>query len=76
MEQPKEEVSVDPARDERWRLANLLFRAIPHLAADYKNLIKYTGGLLTPSMTYAYTRGLHDALKLIQKGEEKNEKSV
>lgn len=69
VELPKEEKPVDPVEAERVRIASSLFNAMPKLSADYKNLIKHTGGLLTQSMTYAYTRALQDALKLILKGE-------
>lgn len=57
---------------ERVRLSEKLYKRVPFLSNDYKNLIKHTGGLLTSSMTYAYTKGLQDAVTFILK-ENNNE---
>lgn len=62
---------LDPAKEEQRRLAQELFKAIPSMAADYKTLVKHTGGLLSASMAVAYSKGLNDALKLILKEKKK-----
>lgn len=54
----------------------LLLKNRDSMTADYRNTIKHTGGLLTSSMAYAYSKGINDAMKLIQKEIIKNEKSV
>ncbi len=71
---PKPE--TDPIETERVRLAQLLFDAAPFLAAEYKSLIKHTGGLLTNSMVYAYSKGLQDAIKTILKENNKETNNV
>ncbi len=57
----------NPAKEEQMRLTQELFKAIPSMAADYKILVRHTGGLLSASMAVAYSKGLNDALKLILK---------
>lgn len=62
-ELPKE--TKDAATVEKERLLVLLLSNSARMAAEYRNLIKSTGGLLTSSMVYAYSKGLNDALKLL-----------
>ena len=62
---------IMPEQEEGERLAQTLFKAIPSMAADYKILIKHTGGMLSSSMAFAYSKGLNDALKLIMKEKKK-----
>jgi hypothetical protein len=57
----------DIASKEQERLILKLVSNQAKMAADYKNTIKRTGGLLTTSMTFAYAKGLQDALKLLTK---------
>ncbi len=72
-----EEDVAKATRNEAARLMTVLLSKRAQMAADYKNTIKHTGGLLTNSMVYAYARGLDDAFKLLNtKKEENNEESV
>lgn len=71
----KPEVVTDPIQIERTRLAELLFNKAPFMTAEYKILINHTGSLLSASMTYAYSKGLQDALKLILKENNTNVKT-
>jgi len=64
-EQPK--TYEDGVKAEKNRLTTLLLKERNSQVSDYKNTIKHTGGLLTQSMTYAYSKGLNDALKLLTK---------
>lgn len=74
-EDPKPDTDLAAAvKAEKLRLVNLLFSKSQIMTADYKNTIKHTGGLLTSSMTYAYSRALADAVKLLTK--DNNEKPV
>lgn len=74
--EPKPEVKEHTdAEKEKQRLLILLHKEAPAMVADYKSMIRHTGGLLTTSMTYAYSKGLNDALKLLTK-DTTNEKSV
>lgn len=54
-------------KEERMRLWTLLAEKSKFKTEDYKSSIKHTGGLLTHSMSYAYSRGFSDAMKLILK---------
>ena len=56
---------------ERTRLAALLFEKSVEMTNDYKTLIKHTGGLLSASMTFAYSKAWNDAIKLILKENSK-----
>lgn len=58
---------ADAVSAERERLILKLVSNSASMASDYRNTIKKTGGLLTQSMTYAYSKGLNDALKLLTK---------
>ena len=60
-------VKADINQSEALRLATLLHKATPDLIAEYRVLIRHTGGFLSSSMSYAYAKGLSDALKLITK---------
>lgn len=65
----------EAVKKERARLAKFLFDKSLHMSADYRNTIRHTGGLVTSSMVYAYSKGLNDAIKLLLK-ENNDEKSV
>lgn len=72
---PKED--KDPVKIERERMLVLILSNSARMAAEYRTLIKSTGGLLTTSMVYAYSKGINDTLKLLAQDKgEKNEKSV
>lgn len=73
-ELPKEDKDV--AKTEKERLLVLLLKNSAQMTAEYRILIKNTGGLLTNSMVYAYSKGINDAIKLLTRNEESNEKSV
>lgn len=74
-ELPKEK--KDTAKSEKERLLIVLLSNSGRLAAEYRTLIAHTGGLLTSSMVFAYTKGLNDALKLLTQDKGKtNEESV
>ncbi len=60
---------------ERVRILTLLVSNVGEKAAQYKALIKNTGGLLTQSMVFAYSKGFQESIKLITK-DSANEKSV
>ncbi len=66
----------DGVNAERVRIMTLILKEQQSLISNYKNTIKQTGGLLTASMTFAYTRGLNDIFKLLNKPKDSNEKSV
>lgn len=74
IETPKEKTP----QQVRAELAGLLFQKSTGMAAEYKQLIRHTGGLMSQSMVVAYTRGINDVIKLILKQNEgdKNEKPV
>lgn len=72
--QTKAPEEKDLVKAEKERLLILLMSNSARMAAEYKQLVKPTGGLLTNSMVYAYSKGLNDALKLLTKDE--NEKPV
>jgi hypothetical protein len=57
----------DPAKELKAKLLTLLITETPSLVEKYAKLIKYTGSLLSTSMTIAYSKGLSDAAKLINK---------
>lgn len=59
-------------RDERTRVLTQVLRRQNHMVAEYRLLIKSTGGLLTNSMVYAYSKGINDTFKLIAKGDSQN----
>lgn len=65
----------DPAQVEKERLLVLLLKNAVSMTSSYKQSIAHTGGLLTSSMTYAYSKGIQDTIKLLTKKDE-NEKSV
>ena len=75
-EEVRKEVLAPPApgEEERVRIAEKLFKALPGMTSDYKMLIKHTGGMLSASMAFAYSKGLNDALKLILKGDNNEQK--
>lgn len=56
-------------------VAEKLFQKTPFMVREYKTLIGHTGGLLATSMSYAYNKGLSDALKLILKEMENGKKN-
>lgn len=61
------DVPSAPEATESQLLVEKLFKRIPYLVSDYRQLIKHTGGMMTASMGYAYQKGLNDALKLLIK---------
>lgn len=63
---------LDPIEAEQTRLAELIFKRAPHMTAEYRVLLQHTGGLVSQSMTYAYNKGLQDAIKLILKESKTN----
>ncbi len=74
-EEALKSLKKEAAKAERMRLSKLLFDKSLYMTAEYKTLIKHTGGLVSSSMGYAYSKGLNDALKLLLK-EGNNEESV
>lgn len=60
---------------ERVRILTLLVKNIADKAAQYKAHIRHTGGLLTQSMVFAYSKGFQESIKLITK-ESTDEKFV
>lgn len=62
-------------KEETTRLAILLYNESQHMTAEYKASIRHTGGLLTQSMAYAYSKGIRDIIKKLTK-ENQDEKSV
>ncbi len=69
---PTTDIVGDAVSKERMRLVVKLASKGAGMAADYKNTIKHTGGLLTQSMTYAYSKGFQDALKLLTAKEDED----
>lgn len=64
----KTEVQIPETKPkEGSELVEKLFKRIPYMVSDYRQLIKHTGGLTTVSMGHAYQKGLNDALKLLIK---------
>lgn len=61
--------------DEQLRLAAKLYNDAQFMTQQYKALIQHTGGLVTSSMVYAYSKGIQDAIKLILKENDKNGKT-
>lgn len=70
-----EKLQREAAEKERQRLTMLILSNSASMAAEYRHTIKHTGGLLTKSMTYAYSKALNDVFKLLTKGSD-NEKPV
>jgi hypothetical protein len=64
-------IEVKPVEDTHktvmLRIVANLYKEIPILVAEYKIQVKHTGGLLSTSMSFAYAKGLSDAIKQIQK---------
>ena len=61
---------------EKQRIVTLIVTKGLNMTQDYKNTIKYTGGLLSTSMGYAYSKGIQDVIKLITKEEKKKNETV
>lgn len=59
----------------KFALVQALWDKKDSMILDYKNTIKHTGSLVTASMTYAYSKALLDAIKLLTK-EIANEEPV
>lgn len=57
----------DLVKETKAKMLTLLIIETPSLVEKYAKLIKYTGSLLSTSMTIAYSKGLNDAAKLINK---------
>lgn len=69
MTEVKLPTTKDPATEEKNRLLALIIREREDMVSRYKNTIKHTGSLLTESMTYAYSKGISDIIKLLVKEE-------
>jgi hypothetical protein len=54
-------------KQEKQRILTLLLTKKDSMTADYRNIIKFTGGLLSQSMVYAYSKALNDVIKLLAK---------
>ena len=65
-----EEKIEKAVQEERVRILTILLREQAPAASDYRQTIKHTGGLLTQSMTFAFTKGFQTAFKLITKEEQ------
>lgn len=66
-ELPKQD---DPIKAEKERILMLLLSNSARMTSEYRMLIKKTGGLLTTSMVYAYSKALNDVIKLLTQNEE------
>lgn len=60
-------------KKERTRLWRMILESRDSMTAEYKALIRHTGGLVTNSMTYAYSKGINDVMKLILKENNEDE---
>lgn len=69
MSEVKLPTTKDPVKAEKDRLLALIIKEREFMASRYKNTIKHTGSLLTESMTYAYSKGISDIIKLLAKEE-------
>ncbi len=67
MTEEKEETKPNLTLLEKQRIVMLIITNGMRMTEDYKNTIKRTGGLLTSSMTYAYSKGIQDVIKLLTK---------
>lgn len=65
MDKQSDKPKETPENQEHIRIMTLLVSNRAEMAAKYRALIKQNGSLLTESMTYAYSKGLEDAFKLI-----------
>lgn len=72
---PKEEVKATPEQQEKQRLLLLILSKKDHMTAEYKALVRHTGGLTCASMVIAYDKALNDVIKLLLK-EKKDEETV
>lgn len=61
---------AEAALKEKQRIVTLIITRMQQMTSDYNSVIKHTGGLLTSSMTYAYSKGINDIIKLITKEEK------
>lgn len=64
----KEETT--PEQKEQIRLVTELLKNRDSMVAEYRALIKHSGGLLTNSMVFAYSKGINDTIKLASKPKE------
>lgn len=60
----------DAVSKEKTRLLEKMLNARETKILDYKNTIKHTGGLLTNSMVFAYTKCFSDVLKVLTKEKQ------
>lgn len=67
----KETQITGEAEKEKSRILTLLITETPNMTQKYAKLIGYVGNMLSTSMTIAYTKGLTDAAKLINKESDK-----
>lgn len=73
VELPKEEVTSEHL--EKQRLVVLILKKKDQMTAEYKALVRHTGGLTTASMIVAYDRAINDIIKLLLK-EKRDETTV
>lgn len=52
---------------EKERILAFLLGSAAKMTSDYKNTIRHTKSLLTSSMTFAYSKGIQDTIKLLAK---------
>lgn len=55
------------AKEARSQLLSTIFGDKERLTAEYKQLVRHTGGLVSGSMAVAYSRAINDVIKLILK---------
>lgn len=60
----------DEVKAYKTRLLTKLLKEVDKQTQDYRNTIRHTGGLLTNSMVYAYSKGFTEAIKLIGKDQD------
>lgn len=53
--------------EEKFRLLELLFNNQNLMTAEYKQLVRHTGGIVAGSMTVAYSRAINDVIKFFLK---------
>jgi hypothetical protein len=64
---PEDELTIKIKKEEKDKIVTYLITRSEDMVSDYRNTIKHSGGLLTQSMTFAYSKGVNDIIKLITK---------
>lgn len=80
---PRENISSEEkelknkyAQGEKNRLLGRLFAKKDLMTAEYAQLIKHTGNIVSTSMTVAYSRALNDVIKfLLKEGADEDSKT-